>query len=272
MCYSSTCPGMSLHVISFARPPPTLVPQATNAGVRRPGYEARESLGKTAHHIGVLYRHHGGWHTHGVTHTHWNGHAEMDTHMMSHVHMLHTDPAHHVLSKTHSWTTLSMLHECLEHKNPCQCSHFCYFPSLMILPLAKPFWSLWVSCCCCCGCKVQSQSLIDKQMVWTDDSILPCGILHCWPTDPERSPSIKEIACWRLNWLSDFYWLAFLIYTRYARAHMCCQCGGLLILVSTYHQHSISGIVGVLALLSLVPRPSKIGGGEGLVHTVCACV
>ena len=22
---------------------------------------------------------------------------------------------------------------------------------------------------------------------------------------------------------------------------------------------------------SLIPRPSKIGGGEGLVHTVCAC-
>jgi len=24
--------------------------------------------------------------------------------------------------------------------------------------------------------------------------------------------------------------------------------------------------------VSLIPRPSKIGGGEGLVYTVCACV
>ena len=23
--------------------------------------------------------------------------------------------------------------------------------------------------------------------------------------------------------------------------------------------------------ISLIPRPSKIGGGEGLVHTICAC-
>ena len=32
-------PGMSLHVNSFTRPSPVLVLQATNAGVRRPGYE-----------------------------------------------------------------------------------------------------------------------------------------------------------------------------------------------------------------------------------------
>jgi len=32
--------AMSLHVISFTRPSPTLVLQAANAGVRRPGYEA----------------------------------------------------------------------------------------------------------------------------------------------------------------------------------------------------------------------------------------
>ena len=31
---------MSLHVISFTKPSPTLVLQATNAEVRRPGYEA----------------------------------------------------------------------------------------------------------------------------------------------------------------------------------------------------------------------------------------
>ena len=57
MCYSSTCPGTSLHVISFARPSPMLVPQATKAGVRRPGYEARESLGKTLHIILECYTH-----------------------------------------------------------------------------------------------------------------------------------------------------------------------------------------------------------------------
>ena len=32
-------PGISLHVISFTRPSPTLVLQVTNAEVRRPGYE-----------------------------------------------------------------------------------------------------------------------------------------------------------------------------------------------------------------------------------------
>jgi len=32
--------GVTLHVISFSRPSPTLVLQATNAGVRRLGYEA----------------------------------------------------------------------------------------------------------------------------------------------------------------------------------------------------------------------------------------
>ena len=47
MCHSSTCPpyirpGMSLHMISFTRPSPTLVLQTTNAGMRRTGYyEAR---------------------------------------------------------------------------------------------------------------------------------------------------------------------------------------------------------------------------------------
>ena len=40
MCHSSTRPGMPLHVTQFTRPSPTLVLQATNAGVRRPGYEA----------------------------------------------------------------------------------------------------------------------------------------------------------------------------------------------------------------------------------------
>jgi len=33
-------PGMSLHMISLTRPSPTLVQQVTNAGMRRPGYEA----------------------------------------------------------------------------------------------------------------------------------------------------------------------------------------------------------------------------------------
>ena len=37
---STQHPGMSLHVISFTRPSPVLVLQATNTGVRRPGYEA----------------------------------------------------------------------------------------------------------------------------------------------------------------------------------------------------------------------------------------
>ena len=35
---STQCPGTSQHVISFTRPFPMLVLQATNAGVRRPGY------------------------------------------------------------------------------------------------------------------------------------------------------------------------------------------------------------------------------------------
>ena len=34
------CPGTSLHMISITRPSPMLVLQATNAAVRRPGYEA----------------------------------------------------------------------------------------------------------------------------------------------------------------------------------------------------------------------------------------
>jgi len=37
---STQRPGTSLHMISFARPSPVLVLQVTNAGVRRPGYEA----------------------------------------------------------------------------------------------------------------------------------------------------------------------------------------------------------------------------------------
>ena len=37
---STECSGTSLHMISFTRPPPALVLQATNTGVRRPGYEA----------------------------------------------------------------------------------------------------------------------------------------------------------------------------------------------------------------------------------------
>jgi len=44
MCHSSPRPpkhlGMSLQVISFTWPSPVLVLQATNAGKRRPGYEA----------------------------------------------------------------------------------------------------------------------------------------------------------------------------------------------------------------------------------------
>ena len=38
------CPGTSLHVIRFTRPPPALVLQATNTGVRRPGYEASVAM------------------------------------------------------------------------------------------------------------------------------------------------------------------------------------------------------------------------------------
>ena len=38
--------GTSLHVISFTGPSPTLVPQATNAGVRRSGYEAKSKAWK----------------------------------------------------------------------------------------------------------------------------------------------------------------------------------------------------------------------------------
>ena len=41
---STQRPGMSLHVISFTRPSLALVLQVRNAGVRRPGYEARRSL------------------------------------------------------------------------------------------------------------------------------------------------------------------------------------------------------------------------------------
>ena len=37
-------PGTSLHVISFTRPSPVLVLQATNTGVRWPGYEATSFL------------------------------------------------------------------------------------------------------------------------------------------------------------------------------------------------------------------------------------
>ena len=40
MRHSSIRPGMSMHVTQFTRPSPTLVLQATNTGVRRPGYEA----------------------------------------------------------------------------------------------------------------------------------------------------------------------------------------------------------------------------------------
>jgi len=42
MYHSSTHPPkvMSLHVISFTRPSPALVLQATNTGARRPGYKA----------------------------------------------------------------------------------------------------------------------------------------------------------------------------------------------------------------------------------------
>ena len=43
---STQCVGMSLHVISFTRPSPTLILQVTNAGVRRPGYEATDSIDK----------------------------------------------------------------------------------------------------------------------------------------------------------------------------------------------------------------------------------
>jgi len=53
MCHSSTLPGTSLHVTQFYQAFPMLVLQATNAGVRRPGYEARRedeiSSGDTLH-------------------------------------------------------------------------------------------------------------------------------------------------------------------------------------------------------------------------------
>ena len=161
---------------------------------------------------------------------------------MSHVHMLHIQ--HTTCAVRHTAGQPSQchitVHECLEYSNKIQIP--VNAPIFLLLPvsrdppsgkaLLKPLGLLLLL-------SVQSAISIagvtDKQMVWTDDSILPCGILHCWPIDPERSPSIKEIACWRLNWLSDFYQLAFLIHTRCACAHMCCQCGGLLIPISTYH-------------------------------------
>jgi len=40
ICHSSTCPGMSLHMISFTRPSLVLALQVTNAGVRRSRYDA----------------------------------------------------------------------------------------------------------------------------------------------------------------------------------------------------------------------------------------
>ena len=40
MCHASTRP---LHVICFTRPSLALVLQVTNAGVKRPGYEANEA-------------------------------------------------------------------------------------------------------------------------------------------------------------------------------------------------------------------------------------
>jgi len=55
MCHSSTHPGMSLHVISFTRPFPALVLQVTNAGVRRPGYEANKALLLCWSVCGVVY-------------------------------------------------------------------------------------------------------------------------------------------------------------------------------------------------------------------------
>ena len=49
MCHSSTRPPniqvRHLHMISFTRPSLALVLQVTNAGVRRPGYEARGGIG-----------------------------------------------------------------------------------------------------------------------------------------------------------------------------------------------------------------------------------
>ena len=44
MCHSSTCPGTSFHMTQFYQAFPTLVLQATDAGVRRPGYEATTLL------------------------------------------------------------------------------------------------------------------------------------------------------------------------------------------------------------------------------------
>ena len=41
---STPCPPTSLHVTSFTRPSPTLVLQATNAGVRRPGNNVGHTL------------------------------------------------------------------------------------------------------------------------------------------------------------------------------------------------------------------------------------
>jgi len=40
MCHSSTHPGTSYHVAQFTRPSHALVLEVTNAGARRPGYEA----------------------------------------------------------------------------------------------------------------------------------------------------------------------------------------------------------------------------------------
>ena len=48
---STQCPGMSLHV-GVPRPSPVLVLQATNAGARRPGYEATLTLPKALKLLG----------------------------------------------------------------------------------------------------------------------------------------------------------------------------------------------------------------------------
>jgi len=42
MCHSSTHPGTALHLTQFYQAFPMLVLQATNAGVRIPGYEATQ--------------------------------------------------------------------------------------------------------------------------------------------------------------------------------------------------------------------------------------
>ena len=51
MCHSFTRPGMSYHVTRFTRPSPALLWQATNTGVRRPGYEPSLSMAHSNYYL-----------------------------------------------------------------------------------------------------------------------------------------------------------------------------------------------------------------------------